>query len=38
MQRHAKISDKNRRFVIFMTPLSRRNEKLQGLWQGVTIN
>ena len=38
MQRYAKIYDKNRRFGVFMTPLSRRNKKLQSLRQGVTIN
>ena len=38
MQRHAKINDKNQRFGVFMTPLSRRNKKLQSLRQGVTIN
>ena len=38
MQRHAKINDKNRRFRVFMTPLSRRNKRLQSLRQGVTIN
>ena len=36
MQRQAKINDKNRRFGVFMIPLSRRS--LQSLWQGVTIN
>ena len=39
MQTHAKTNDKNRRFGVFMTPLSRRNKKkLQSLRQGVTIN
>ena len=30
MHRQAKISDKNRRFGVFMTPLSRRKGKVQG--------